>query len=279
MKSSRLIVFPVEGRRWSFNTSSYFSPSTDKQESSLNWKQLWRRIASSDHSLSFSGKAELITHFVSDKMQQKWVALEMAPVGSIRHRVYNLGQQLLMRVKPSEMFLKSIPKETTKVEIVFPSSLNPRLVRRRLRCVATSGAIYHRRYMYGSVALLPFTALFAVLPFPNIPLFWNLFRAHAHWQALKGSERLLFLVSDSIETWKMIAAPDNKDGETVNSSRGDSNVCGASCAWVLCPCRRLGDIIASDTRTGALSNLTISTICITYNIDYAEVLKWRDYKL
>ncbi|KAH9305336.1 hypothetical protein KI387_009740, partial [Taxus chinensis] len=216
MKSGRLIVFPVEGRRWAFSSSGSACPAIkQEQEAPLNLKQLWRRIVSPHYSLSFSGKAELVTHFVSDKMQQKWVALEMAPVGSIRHRVYSLGQQLITRVKPSEMFLKSIPKEMTKVEIVFP----------------LSGAIYHRRYMYASVALLPFTALFAVLPLPNIPLFWNLFRAHAHWRALKGSERLIFLVSDSIESWNKIGAPDNKDDGTNNSSGGDCNGGQASCPW------------------------------------------------
>lgn len=244
MKTSRFIVFPVEGRRWSFTTGTYTHPlagtgTSTGQANDPTFKELWRNIAiapSADQGLS--GKAELITDFMSHKMQQKWLALQKAPVGSIRHRVYSLGQWLLDRVKPSEMFLKSIPKDTTKVEVVFPLSLNPRLVRRRLRCMAISGAIYHRRYMYGSIALLPFTTLFAVVPLPNVPLFWNLFRAHAHWRALQGSERLLLLVSDCSNSWTRIGGPDDKKRDTENASQGGSNMVG-TCPWVLLPCREL----------------------------------------
>eukprot|EP01018_Ginkgo_biloba_P026794 Gb_37507 [translate_table: standard] len=275
--TTRFVVFPVHGRRWSFNTSMRPAGAPGADEGALTFKGLLRRITANDQGLS--AKTELLTHFVSDKMQQKWIALEKAPVGSIRHRVYSLGQRLLARVEPSEMFLKSIPKETTKVEIVFPLSLNPRLVRRRLRQVATSGAIYHRRYMYGSVALLPFTALFGVLPLPNIPLFWNLFRAHAHWRALQGSERLLLLVSDSSNSWNMIAVPNNKMADVdTNNTEGGCNIARPSCPWVLRPCKKLENIVPSEDKSGALSDLTISAICQAYNLDSSQVLKWRDYK-
>nr|ADE75936.1 unknown [Picea sitchensis] len=280
MKTTRFIVFPVEGRRWSFTTGTFTRPPTGTgQANDPTFKELWRSISitpSADQGLS--RKAELITDFVSHKMQQKWLALEKAPVGSIRQRVYSLGQWLLDRVKPSEMFLKSISKDTTKVEVVFPLSLNPRLVRRRLRCIANSGAIYHRRYMYGSIALLPFTALFAVVPLPNVPLFWNLFRAHAHWRALQGSERLLLLVSDCSNSWSRIGAPHDMNRETENASQGGSNTAG-TCPWVLIPCRELENIVVSEAKTGALSNSTISIICKTYNLDSSQVMKWRDDKL
>lgn len=283
MKTSRLIVFPVEGRRWSFTTGIYTHPpagtgTSTGQANDPTFKELWRNISiapSADQGLS--GKAELITDFMSNKMHQKWLVLQKAPVGSIRHRVYSLGQWLLDRVKPSEMFLKSIPKDTAKVEVVFPLSLNPRLVRRRLRCMATSGAIYHRRYMYGSIALLPFTALFAVVPLPNVPLFWNLFRAHAHWRALQGSERLLLLVSDCSNSWIRIGGPDDEK-ETEIASQGGSNMVG-TCPWVLLPCRELENIVASEAKTGTLSDSTISIICKTYNLDSSQVKKWRDCKL
>lgn len=281
MKTSRFVVFPVEGRRWSFTTGTCTRPSTGTGTGQANdptFKELWRSIfntPSADQGLS--RKAELITDCVSHKMQQKWHALEKAPVGSIRYRIYSLGHWLLDRVKPSEMFLKSIPKDTTKVEVVFPLSLNPRLVRRRLRCMATSGAIYHRRYMYGSIALLPFTALFAVVPLPNVPLFWNLFRAHAHWRALQGSERLLLLVSDCSNSWSRIGATDDKKRETENASQGGSNMAG-TCPWVLLPSRELENIVASEAKNGALTNSTISIICKTYNLDSSQVMKWRDYK-
>ncbi|KAG5538049.1 hypothetical protein RHGRI_025215 [Rhododendron griersonianum] len=118
-------------------------------------------------------------------MNRAWTGLEKAPPGSFKNKLYGLGLRLLARVKPSEIFLKSISKEVTKVEVTFPSSLSPRLVRRRLRHIAQRGTIIHKRYFYGSVSLLPLTTAFTVLPLPNIPFFWVLFRSYSHWRALK----------------------------------------------------------------------------------------------
>lgn len=36
---------------------------------------------------------------------------------------FSLGLKLLSRVRPSEIFLKSIPKDATQVEITYPSWL------------------------------------------------------------------------------------------------------------------------------------------------------------
>lgn len=38
---------------------------------------------------------------------------------------FRLGLRLLSRVKPSEIFLKSITKEVTRVEVIYPSRLVP----------------------------------------------------------------------------------------------------------------------------------------------------------
>lgn len=37
----------------------------------------------------------------------------------------SLGLKLLSRVKPSEIFLRSITKEVTRVEVIYPSRLVP----------------------------------------------------------------------------------------------------------------------------------------------------------
>ncbi|PON75515.1 hypothetical protein PanWU01x14_041400 [Parasponia andersonii] len=39
-----------------------------------------------------------------------------------------------------------------------------------------------------------------ILPLPNIPFFWVLFRTYSHWRALQGSEQLLQLVTDGSQT-------------------------------------------------------------------------------
>ncbi|KAL2243138.1 UNVERIFIED_CONTAM: 26S proteasome regulatory subunit 7A [Sesamum indicum] len=130
-------------------------------------------------------------------MNGAWSNLEKAPQGTFKNKIHGLGLKLLSRVRPSEIFFRSIPKEIDRVDIVYPSSLNPRLVRRRLRHIAFRGSIIHKKYFYGSAVLLPLTSVFMFLPLPNIPFFWILFRTYSHWRASQGSEKLLHLVSDA----------------------------------------------------------------------------------
>ncbi|XP_010247397.1 PREDICTED: uncharacterized protein LOC104590427 isoform X2 [Nelumbo nucifera] len=181
---ARLIVFPIKGRNWCFSRSIDTSVSElGYSRTSPTLKDLCKEISSNGKSMNEN--AELVVDFVSDKMNRAWIGLEKAPEGTFKKKIYGLGLHLLARVKPSEIFLKSISKEVTEVEVTFPKSLNSRLVRRRLRHTALRGTIIHRKYFYGSVSLLPFTMAFTVLPLPNIPFFWILFRSYSHWRALK----------------------------------------------------------------------------------------------
>ncbi|KAK9060546.1 hypothetical protein SSX86_021250 [Deinandra increscens subsp. villosa] len=199
---ARLLVFPIKGRNWCFVRSIDRSDSqSQSSQSPTTFKQLWQKISSSSQK-STAANVELCIDFAANKMNKAWSGLEKAPPGSFKNKIHSLGLRLLSRVKPSEIFLKSIPKQLTGVEVVFPSSLNARLVRRRLRHIALSGTIVHKNYFYGSITLLPATSAFAVLPLPNVPFFWMLFRTYSHWRALKGSEKLLELVSDSTKNQK-----------------------------------------------------------------------------
>ncbi|KAG0625987.1 hypothetical protein M758_2G093900 [Ceratodon purpureus] len=89
-------------------------------------------------------------------MHKNLSELGAQPIGSFGHRMHCFGQSLLNRLPPEEKFLKTVPKDTPKVELVFPSSLNPRLVRRRLRYLAHHGSLFHQKLLYGSISLLPF---------------------------------------------------------------------------------------------------------------------------
>ncbi|KAK8546856.1 hypothetical protein V6N13_093895 [Hibiscus sabdariffa] len=173
---ARLVVFPIRGKIWCFSRSVDQSAS---QFTSTNTpstvKDLWKKISSNSKPLN--ANAELLVDFISDKMNNAWVGLEKAPEGSFKEQ----APWLLARVKPSEILLKSISKEVTNVRIAYPSR----------------GTVIHRKYFYGSVTLLPLTTALAVLPLPNIPFFWVLFRTYSHWRALQGSEKLLQFVTDS----------------------------------------------------------------------------------
>ncbi|KAK8294184.1 hypothetical protein V6Z12_D06G238700 [Gossypium hirsutum] len=184
---ARLVVFPIKGKIWCFSRSIDQSASAfNSANTPSTVKELWKKISSNSKPLN--ANAELLVDFISNKMNNAWVGLEKAPEGSFKNKLHGFGLQLLARVKPSEILLKSISKEVTNVRITYPPSLNSRLVRRRLRHIAMRGTVIHRKYFYGSVTLLPLTTALAVLPLPNIPFFWVLFRTYSHWRALQMME-------------------------------------------------------------------------------------------
>lgn len=273
---ARLVVFPVKGRNWCFSRS--IDPLTPETASSFNTpttlKQLWHNLTSSkQHN---SNNVELVVDFVSHKMNNAWIVLEKAPQGSMKNKIHGLGLKLLSGVKPSEMFLKSISKEVSQVEVTYPSSLNACLVRRRLRHIAMRGTILHKKYLYGSVSLLPLTFVFSVLPLPNVPFFWILYRTYSHWRALQGSEKLLQLVSNDSHTHNFgFSNMKGSEAEHNNSEQETSNLQGA--LSVLVPSGELKELIDSGDKTDdGLSKCAILNICTIYNLNTIDVLKYRD---
>ncbi|KAA8540195.1 hypothetical protein F0562_024242 [Nyssa sinensis] len=270
---ARLVVFPIKGRNWCFSRSIDHSVlEAESAQTPSTFKDLWKKIASNSKPINYN--AELLVDFASTKMNRAWAGLEKAPAGSFKNKLYGLGLRLLARVKPSEIFLKSISKEVTKVEIIYPLSLNARLVRKRLRHIASRGFVIHKRYFYGSVSLLPLTTAFAVLPLPNIPFFWILFRTYSHWRALKGSERLLQLVSDCSEKQNSVVTENNSKTAHDSSGNGIHNSLGP--AWELQPSKELEILLHQGDAHDGLSKCVISDICKTFDLNRMDVLKYRN---
>ncbi|KAF3451940.1 hypothetical protein FNV43_RR08036 [Rhamnella rubrinervis] len=268
---ARLVVFPVRGRNWCFSTS--LQPSVSDSSSSHSpstFKHLWS-IISTSHGKSSTSKAEVLVDFASNKMDKGWKALEKAPEGSFKNKLHGLGLWLLSRVKPSEIFLKSISKDVNGVEVIYPSSLNARLVRRRLRHIAMRGTIIHKKYFYGSVTLLPLTTVFAVLPLPNIPFFWILFRTYSNWRALKGSEKLLQLVSDGSQTSSSTTINGDETQRDVFVNNGEKLLS----SWVLKPSKELEELLHRGDEEDGLSKTAISDICRVFDLETNDVLKYR----
>ncbi|KAF0935655.1 hypothetical protein E2562_035105 [Oryza meyeriana var. granulata] len=186
---ARVVVFLVKGRTWCFARPRAIAAARGGGDGALpppptpTVKDLWRGITGGGRTASEN--AEAVVDFVADKMNRAWIGLGSAPEGSMKNRIHSFGLKLLSRVRPSEVLLKSVTKDVSMLDIVHPASINPRLVRRRLRHIAVRGASVHRKFLYGSVCLLPVTSVFMVLPLPNIPFFWVLFRAYSHWRALQ----------------------------------------------------------------------------------------------
>ncbi|XP_052487897.1 uncharacterized protein LOC105774095 isoform X1 [Gossypium raimondii] len=280
---ARLVVFPIKGKNWCFSRSIDLSTSESSAASTPSTvKELCKKISSNSKPLS--ANAELLVDFISNKMNKAWIGLEKAAEGSFKNKLHGLGLRLLARVKPSEILLKSITKDVTNVLLdcwfvphtsnIF-CSLNARLVRRRLRQIALRGTVLHRKYFYGSVSLLPLTTAFTVLPLPNIPFFWVLFRTYSHWRAVQGSEKLLQLVSDySLVQNSIILSGKGNESEHNDSKCGTKN--SPSSQWVLEPSKELEDLINRGHEENYLSEQAISDICNSFSLNKNDVLKCRD---
>ncbi|KAJ8447546.1 hypothetical protein Cgig2_031159 [Carnegiea gigantea] len=275
---ARLVVFPVKGRNWCFTRSidSLVSGATQSSSTPSTLRDLWKSISSSSQPVS--ANAELLIDFVSNKMNTAWLGLEKAPDGSFKNKIYGVGLWLLSRVKPSETFLKSISKEVRGIEVTYPASLNARLVRRRLRHIAMrhwalfhSGSIIHKKYLYGSASLLPATTVFMVLPLPNIPFFWLLYRTYSHWRALQGSQMLLQLVSDG----SINRVEDKKEGD---ENRDDPQLGIQKMIdppLVLRPCKELEELIRRGSADDGLKQCVLTDICKSFELNPVEVLKYQ----
>ncbi|CAL0315437.1 unnamed protein product [Lupinus luteus] len=267
---AKLVVFPIRGRNWCFTRSiePKIHESVTSSHSPATLKDLWNKVNVDDKPIN--AKAELFVDYIANKMNKSWVGLENAKDGSLKRKIHGLGVWLLSRVKPSEIFLKSISKEVTGVEVIYPSSLNAQLVRRRLRHIAMRGTIIHRKYFYGSISMIPLTTAFSILPLPNVPFFWVLFRTYSHWRALQGSEKLFQLVSDSSKTSN--TSTDKQEAEHTDSK--SENHSSNEPQWVLRPSKELENIVREEDGHG-LSHHAIGKICKIYDLNTKDVIKYE----
>ncbi|XP_019099521.1 PREDICTED: uncharacterized protein C23H3.12c isoform X2 [Camelina sativa] len=220
---ARLVVFPIKGKKWCFSRSvDPFAAQSPSGVTPTTLRGLWKKLSS--ESKPINANAELLVDFISDKMNKAWVGLEKAPDGSMKNKIHGFGLKLLARVKPSEIFLKSISKEVTSVQVTYPPS----------------GTILHKKYLVGSVTLLPVTSAFMVLPLPNIPFFWVLFRTYSHWRALQGSEKLLKLIADQSDPQKP-GSSDDADESNKNNSNPEKKSQSPTC--ILLPSEELHQLI------------------------------------
>ncbi|XP_050873728.1 uncharacterized protein LOC127076188 isoform X2 [Lathyrus oleraceus] len=250
---AKLIVFPIRARNWCFTRSIDHSLPPPPSSSASSFKELWNNINNAEK--SFNAKAELCTDYVADKMNNGWVTLEKAPDGSLKKKIHGLGLWLLSRVKPSEIFLKSISKEVTGVEIVYPSR----------------GTTVHRKFFYGSVSLIPLSSALSILPLPNVAFFWILYRSYSHWRALQGSEKLFQLVSNSSNS--SITFTDKKGTEHSDSQSESLSSDKPHC--ILSPSEELEKLVHQEDGNDGLSRDTITEICKLYNLNTKDVIKYE----
>lgn len=74
-------------------------------------------------------------------------------------------------------------------------SIDPVVLLHSLGTLAENRVPHHRRLLFWSVMAMPLTIPIAILPvIPNLPFFYLCWRAFSHWQAMRASSRILFLL-------------------------------------------------------------------------------------
>nr|XP_025640205.1 uncharacterized protein LOC112734894 isoform X1 [Arachis hypogaea] len=254
---AKLVVFPIRGRNWCFSRAidhSLKNSATSSSHSPPTFKELWKGVNVADK--PFNAKAELLADYCGNKMNKAWIGLEKAPDGSIKKKIHGWGSWLLSQVKPSEIFLKSISNEVTSVEVIYPSR----------------GTIIHRKYLYATVSLIPFSSALMVLPLPNVAFFWVSFRAYSHWRALQGSEKLFQLASDSS---KMSNTSTHKKETEHKDSTNKTNNSSDEPHLKLLPSEELDDLVELEDGKDGLSQQAITKICKIYDLNTIDVLKYK----
>ncbi|KAL5995270.1 hypothetical protein ACLOJK_025328 [Asimina triloba] len=339
---ARIIVFPLKGRSWCFSKSCLPAlPTSDSILPPPTLKDLWTKISADRRSVPEN--AEVVVDFISDKMNRAWSNLQKAPDGTFKNKIHSRTNEAFSFARhspqrmrfaemvydipaisvfgvpyvhlPSEIFLKSISKDITKVEVHYPESItshvekyilftavdgkricyfNSNALEHHLGDVSIfclfvptrtyhaicearllhQGSIIHKRNFYGSLTLLPFTAALAVLPLPNIPFFWILFRTYSNWKAFKGSERLLLLVSDCSKAWTSLAAHEKGRVASIDDSNAVNYLPGPP--WVMLPSEELQKLLSTQDVKECVSNCIVLDICKQYDLNDKEVLKYKD---
>ncbi|KAK9833474.1 hypothetical protein WJX81_008235 [Elliptochloris bilobata] len=129
------------------------------------------------------------------KLLAQWRNLQDAKLGTFKHWLYRLAQGVLSREAPEESFLKGVPSEPDSLELIYPSSFEARLVRRRLRLLLRHQRGRFRRRLWGySLACIPLLPLLAT-PVPNLPLYYCGYKAFSASSALAGCTALRNMLS------------------------------------------------------------------------------------
>lgn len=132
--------------------------------------------------------------------EQQWEIASKAKEGTLRWRVYRLALSLMSNIKPSESFLMSVPlkahRKCASIEVIYPKTMDSRVVRDRLVSLVRTQAAEHRRAMWMWCAALPVIMPIGILPVPNLPFYWNVYRIYCNWRAAQGGEQLQKLIMD-----------------------------------------------------------------------------------
>lgn len=146
---------------------------------------------------------------ILSRVSNTWATWERAEKGWQKYLTVQ-GNRLFKRIPYEEWGLKSIPPATKKrlkdvedgkleFECLYPGAFMEKgRVKTVLEALAKERQGFHRRRMWWSVAWMPVTIPFALVPvIPNIPFFYACFRAYSHYRALYGGKLLENLIMNN----------------------------------------------------------------------------------
>ncbi|KAK3236570.1 hypothetical protein CYMTET_53297 [Cymbomonas tetramitiformis] len=189
----RILAFPVFKRKWVFQAwSAGVSGSTAESPVIMRSDQEARVQPDSSTLLA---KARSFMLGFQPKVYQTgaylWQRASTSPPMSFYGAAYRIGNYLLDRLDPIGLhFLSQVPHKVERVELIYPSSIDERLVRRRLRLIVTRHAkVFRSRALRNLVIIGPALPL-AFTPFPNLPIYWLGWRLLSDHNAYQAGQRL-----------------------------------------------------------------------------------------
>ncbi|KAL0052141.1 hypothetical protein WJX82_008473 [Trebouxia sp. C0006] len=179
----RILSLPIFRRHWLYH--AWQDPQAATAAKAVkNWRD---GVNLEERTQLLSEKLQL---WGWEKLLKQWRSMELAKEGSIKSYMYRLAQAVLAREEPEETFLKSIPPDLVHLQIIHPSSIPEREVRRRLRLLTKQRRRKHSMRMRLWVATAAPLTLLLLTPVPALPAYYCLYRAFSHRQALAGCRSL-----------------------------------------------------------------------------------------
>ncbi|KAI8822000.1 mitochondrial K+-H+ exchange-related-domain-containing protein [Fimicolochytrium jonesii] len=99
---------------------------------------------------------------------------------------------------------------TAPLTIHHPTQILTPYITTHLTTLISTARTKHSRNLTLSILCLPLSACFAVLPGPNVPLAWNLFRLYSNWRALQGVRTLDVVLGGGKEGGNVVYVPDER---------------------------------------------------------------------
>mmetsp|Transcript_22431 Transcript_22431/g.58571 ORF Transcript_22431/g.58571 Transcript_22431/m.58571 type:complete len:380 (+) Transcript_22431:73-1212(+) len=211
----KVICLPVYQRQWMWHA---YTSTTEELKSSGGTSSNARLLSTDESPGTLGQKLQEMQAQLSSKCQttvsNQWAAMQTAGEGTFKHWMYKFARGVLAREDPAESFLKQLPADADQFEVIYPSSLDQALVRRRLRLTAYSGVQRHKRRALGW-GLFSFPQVPLVFtPFPNVTVYYCIYRAISHYRALNGAKALksAFTNPESARVQHLLneAVPENK---------------------------------------------------------------------